>query len=178
MKKQKLLAAGIAVLTIANIAALLFCCFGGPSEPETMVSVKDLSGHDVYVYNVTCPPDKLKHRTVEDAGFIDEIAEMCARATPFRPVTEVDLPLGTERHAVHVIFENGAIEYRFAFFDMEKQLDLESVHRDSPVINVSKSTFDDAGQAQKEWDWFCILPAADYAALYEQLQQYSGGEIV
>ncbi len=170
MKTQKLLTAAAIVCIAANIAVLLFCCFGGPSEPETMVSVKDLSGHDAYVYNVTCPPDKLKHRTVEDAGFIDEIAEMCARATPFRPVTEVDLPLGTER--------NGAIEYRFAFFDMEKQLDLESVHRDSPVINVSKSTFDDAGQAQKEWDWFCILPAADYAALYEQLQQYSGGEIV
>ncbi len=177
MKMQKLLTAALIVCIAANIAVLLFCCFGGPSAPESMVSVEDLSGHDVYIYNATCP-DVFRHRTVEDAGFIDEIAEICARATPFRPVTEVDLPLGAERHAVHVIFENGAIEYRFAFFDMEKQLDLESAHRDSPVINVSKSTFDDAGQAQKEWDWFCILPAADYAALYEQLQRYSDGEIV
>lgn len=178
MKTQKLLTAAAIVCIAANIAVVLLCCFGGPSAPESMVSTDDLSGHDMYVYNVTCPSDKLKHRTVEDAGFIDEISEICARATPFRPVTGLDLPLGTERHAVHVIFENGAVQYRFAFFDMEKQLSFESVHRDSPLINVSKSTFDGQGEAQKDWDWFCILPAADYAALYEQLQRYSGGEIV
>ncbi len=176
MKKQKLPAAGIAVLTIANIAIVLFCCFGGPSEPETMVSVKDLSGHDVYVYNVTCPPDKLKHRTVEDAGFIDEIAEICARATPFRPGTTSDLIMTDH---VSVCFENETDFYSFSLLTgIINKINSGSAHRDSPALSVSKDVFDDAGRRIEEIWCFCTLSAADYAALYELLASYSGGEII
>ncbi len=177
MKKQKLLAAGIAVLTIANIAIVLGCRFGGPAQPETMVSMEDLSGHDVYIYNATCP-DVFRHRTVEDAGFIDEIAEICARATPFRPGTTSDMILGIDVTHVHVRFENETDVYLFSLNEIRERLSLDSPHRDSPALSVSKDVFDDAGRRIEEIGCFCTLPAADYAALYELLANYSGGEIV
>ncbi len=175
MKKQKLLAAGIAVLTIANIAIVLGCCFGSPVQPETMVSMEDLSGHDVYIYNATCS-DIFRHRTVEDAGFIDEIAEICARATPFRPGTTSDLIMADH---VSVCFENETDFYSFSLLTgIINKINSGSAHRDSPALSVSKDVFDDAGRRIEEIWCFCTLSAADYAALYELLASYSGGEII
>lgn len=178
MKTQKLLTAAAIVCIAANIAVVLLCCFGGPSAPESMVSTDDLSGHDMYVYNVTCLSDKLKHRTVEDAVFIDEITELCARATPFRPGTTSDLIMGIDRNHVYVRFENETDFYWFTLSGIKDKIDPGSAHRDRPVFDVIKYTFDDAGRRYEEIGCFCILPAADYAALYERLQRYSGGEIV
>ncbi len=178
MKKQKLLAAGIAVLTIANIAIVLGCRFGGPAQPETMVSTDDLSGHDVYIYNATCP-DVFRHRTVEDADFIGEIAEICARATPFRPGTTSDMILGIDITHVHVKFENETDVYLFSLLTgIINKINSGSAHRDSPALSVSKDVFDDAGRRIEEIWCFCTLSAADYAALYELLASYSGGEII
>lgn len=177
MNRQKLLAVGVVVLTAANLAIVLGCRLGGPAQPETIVSAEDLSGHDVYIYNATCP-DVFRHRTVEDAGFIDEIAEICARATPFRPGTTSDLIMGIDKNHVHVRFENETDFYWFTLFGIKDKIDPGCAHRARPVLDVIKYTFDDAGRRYEEIGCFCILSAADYAALYELLANYSGGEIV
>lgn len=144
-------------------------------DTQTLYSMDDLRGMKLTIHNTTCS-EYWERRTVEDNTFIEEILESCDQTEQFRPITSVDVILGNEEdlYNAYFTFEDETQWVQFSFVAVKEQLDLGFVHRERPVIAVSGGTV----KYDSEWTWYCIMPAADYAALYEQVQMYSDGEII
>ena len=103
--------------------------------------------------------------------------DLSVTAEYFRPVTSVDIKLGINKYDPHYVFDNGQEQYTVGFFEVEKQLDIGFVHRDKPIVTVSKRMLDRT-QSQEDWAWRCTMSAADYAELFETVQTYGGGDIL
>ena len=159
----------------------IVACFAGCSRTATdertgFLSESDLEGYILYVHNVTC--SKVNEvRTVTDSDFLEKITELSITVEQFRPVLSSDMILGKEPEET-VIFENKEGRYIISFDDAEKKLSLYYFYRDEPIVSFSKIKFDDYGQPQIMWQWYCTMSAADYATAFEMIRTYSDGEIV
>ena len=138
----------------------------------------DLRGKDMYVHNVTCN-EPYEMRTVDAADsrdFCRDVISLCTKTEKFRPQSDLfDLTLGAKSEG-YICFKDEKVQYIIEFFDVEKQLDVGFVHRETPTVIVAKDVFDENGNIHSEWTWRCTMTAADHAMLYNLLQHYSGGE--
>ncbi len=156
-----------AVLLAAALWLFLVGCGRQETQALALPSASSLAKCELTIHNVTCP-ELGQARTCADDAVRMRAAELCAAAEPFRPIISTDLILGCGSSSdPSLTFRDGETRYVFTLFDAEAQLDLNSVHRDEPVLAVSA-----AGD-----NWYCILTPAEYAELYELAQTYTGGEL-
>lgn len=145
---------------------------------------QELMECELFIHNAsTASTDK---RTVTDEALKEELVSLCLRAEMFRPMMNEDSTFARwpSEHwpqdiSQNMTFRDGESMYVVSFFDAEGQLAIDAVHRDEPVILVSRWTPDETG-AYPDWLglWYCTMPAADYAQLYEMVYTYDGGQIV
>lgn len=163
----------ISILLITFILMVLSGCQNNDSSH--LVSEKDLKNCDVFINNVTCSAVS-ETRTVNDEAFISELVEICSKVEKFRPVIITDSVTGEPD--AYIIFENESVKYMFSFSDTEKQLDIDYIHRDEPLLCVDKYSLDKDKNPSLEWGWYCSLSPTDFATLYDMLYKYTDGEIV
>ena len=175
MKKRKKLWWSLAA---AAVLAVIVCLAISSSDGVRLPTRWDLRGKTMYVHNITCN-EPYEMRTVDDAEYRDfrrEVVSLCTKAEKFRPHSlGTDMILGGKPEG-YIRFEDEKERYTIEFFDVEKQLDIGFVHRETPVIIVAKDMFDEHGNSHPDWAWRCTMTAADYTTLYNLLQHYSGGE--
>ena len=164
------------LIVIGILLCLVGCAENQTSQKAEFLSESELENCALYIHNVTCS-EVYETRTASDTDYLKQIAKLSVTAQQFRPAISTDLVLGQQLDAYYV-FDNGKVRYTFTFFETEKQLDIGFVHRENPIIIVSKATAADGAQFHEDWDWMCTLTAANYAALYESIQTYTDGEIV
>ena len=175
MKKTKKLWWSLAA---AAVLAVIVCLAISSSDGVRLPRKWDLRGKDMYVHNVTCN-ELHEMRTVDAAesrDFCRDVLSLCTKTEKFRPQSSMtDVILGGKSEG-YIRFEDEKERYTIEFFDVEKQLDVGFVHRETPTVIVAKDVFDENGNVHSEWTWRCTMTAADYATLYNLLQTYSGGE--
>ena len=132
----------------------------------------------LYVHNVTCP-DMDSYRTVEDKTYLENVASLCSKAEPYRPVTTHDQLLGgNEKYEPAAKFVDEEAIYYINFFSSEKQLSIDYIHRDQPLVCISVYEMIGSNTYDCKWSWLCKLTAAEYAELFTLLERYGAGEIV
>ena len=142
-----------------------------------ILTENDLKDCSLFINNMTCS-SRHELRTVEDEDYRDEVASLLMEMTPFRPIISSDIILGDDQEVAVAIFKNEEVQYTISFGDAEKQLSLDYIYRDAPIATVAKAELGDEGQPRNIQEWFCTMSAADYAAAFEMVRTYSGGEIV
>ena len=174
MKKTKKLWWSFAA---AAVLAVIVCLAISSSDGVRLPTKWDLRGKDMYVHNVTCN-ELHEMRTVDAAesrDFCRDVLSLCTKTEKFRPQSSMtDVILGGKSEG-YIRFEDEKERYTIEFFDVEKQLDVGFVHRETPTVIVAKDVFDENGNVHSEWTWRCTMTAADYTTLYNLLQTYSGG---
>ncbi|MCI9317842.1 MAG: hypothetical protein HFF67_07365 [Oscillospiraceae bacterium] len=182
MKKMQILFVLAAVLLLTGSGGLLTGCqSGGPAVLEgPPIRKEDLLERRLFVQpNTSMYDDKV--RTVDDEEFFNQVVDLCAGAEPFRPfVFPYESKAGGPRTA-NFFLVGAADEYAFSFGDVERQLDFGFVHRDKPLLYVGKASVTKEGiynSYKNEWAWFYTLPASNYAALYNLIEMYGGGEVI
>ena len=164
-------------LWIIGILACLVGCSGTAADAQTaLLSKSDLEGRTLYIHNVTCS-EVYEMRTVEDSDYVEKIAGLCVAVEQFRPILSSDVILGEKPDGI-VIFENEEERYTISFSDTKKQLSLDYMYRDEPVVAIENAEFDDYGQPHTIWKWYCTMSAADYATVVEMVRTYTDGEII
>ena len=163
---------------VGVVLAVTVCAALRASDGVRLPAKWDLRGKTMYVHNITCS-EPYEMRTVdgeESRDFCREVISLCTKAEKFRPSSElVDMVMGA-RQEPYVRFEDEEERYVISFFDTERQLDVGFVHREAPMISVEKATRNAQGNYKTDWAWRCTMTAADYATLYNLLQNYGGGE--
>ena len=168
------------LLCLVLIMTLLFSsCGGKETEPgkSKLWQSPSLSSCELWVHNVTVMKDRNQYRTVEDETIRKKVIQICEKAEPFRPITSADETLKEDkfyRYEPVALLENGKERIVVFFTLSEQQLSPEFLYRDQPLVGV---IVEPIGKTASE-KWFCSLPAADYAMLYELLYTYGGGETV
>lgn len=156
------------------LALLTACQSSNQEETGGALTEADLKGCSLSINNITCS-DWFKVRKVDDVALIDDIISLLTPTTPFRPIITPDII--TEKPDATLFFEAEGICYTICFDNAEEQLSLDYIHREKPVISVSKAKVDSQGRVQGIWGWFCTMSAADYATVFEMVACYSKGEI-
>lgn len=166
------------VSAVAAICLLpfLFSACQSTAETDELWSETELLTCDLFVNNVTCG-EIFEMRTVADDTFKGTVVSLFTEAAPFRPIISSDIILGEQGDAYFVL-RNSTAKYTIGFFDVEKQLSLDYVYRDAPMISVETAEIDEMGQTQVISRWYCSLPAKSFALLYEMVQTYTAGEII
>ena len=175
MKKTK------SVLLCFALIMMLLCSSCGGKDTSQLKSKlwqsASLFSCELWVHNVTVMKDRNRYRTVADETIRKTVIQICENAEPFRPITSADEKLKEDkfyRYEPAALLENGK-ERIIVFFTLsEQQLSPDFLYRDQPLVGV---IVEPIGQTVSE-KWFCSLPAADYAMLYELLYTYGGGETV
>lgn len=167
----------LCIIIITSIFFLSACQDNNTESP--LLSKSELKNCDLLIHNVTT--DKFEVRTVPDTTFRDEVISLCTKVESFRPIISADIILGehveADNYFAHFILESETEKYTFSFFDANKQLSLDYIHRDSPMIAVSKDEIDENGSPHPVWSWYCKMSPTDYSSLYEMIQTYTAGEI-
>lgn len=164
-------------LLLACALVFLVACQGDyQAETVGVMSKNDIKDCNLFINNMTCS-DIHEVRTVVDEGYYDEVVSFLVRMKNFRPVISSDVILGKSPET-SAIFESEEVRYTICFIDAEKQLSLDYVYREAPIVGIDKAEIDDYGNPHILWSWFCTMSAADYATAYEMIRTYSGGEIV
>ena len=166
----------LGLCAISLIIAIILSARQSYDDGSILLSEAELSVCDLLVHNVTCS-EIHEVRTVPDAAFRDVIISLIVTTEPFRPTISSDLIMGKQPDA-YFILENEKTKYTVTFFDAEKQLSLDYVFRDAPLISVEKAEIDELGQPQSVWGWYCTFSAAEYAMLYDAIQTYVEGELI
>ncbi|MEA4920301.1 MAG: hypothetical protein VB078_05240 [Clostridiaceae bacterium] len=177
MKRKSALFLQLSVICAVILGGILLlaACKSDNGKNE-LWSESELNTCELLVHNVTCPK-VYEMRTVVEETFKSNVISLCTKATPFRPIISSDIVLGEQSDA-YFTFTNNKIKYTVSFFDAEKQLSLDYIYRDSPMVSIEKAEIDELGQPQSTWKWFCSLPTEDFAMLYEAIQTYTAGEII
>ena len=172
--KKRLWILAVVGVIMATIVCLVIASVDGVRLPTKW----DLRGKTMYVHNVTCS-EPYEMRTVdvaESRDFCRDVISLCTKTEKFRPQSDLfDMILGAKSEG-YICFKDEKERYTIEFFDVEKQLDIGFVHRETPTVIVAKDVFDENGNVHSEWTWRCTMTAADYTTLYNLLQHYSGGE--
>ena len=172
--KKRLWILAVVGVILATIACLVITSVDGVRLPTKW----DLRGKTMYVHNVTgSEPHEMRTVDVaESRDFCRDVISLCTKTEKFRPQSDLfDMILGAKSEG-YICFKDEKVQYIIEFFDVEKQLDVGFVHRETPMIVVEKNVFDENGNIQSGWAWRCTMTAADYTTLYNLLQHYSGGE--
>lgn len=164
-----------AVAVICLLPFLFSACQKAPPQRDELLSESELLTCELFVNNVTCAK-VTELRTVADDTFKETVVSLCTAVTPFRPIISSDIILGEQSDA-YFVFKNSAAKYTIGFFDVEKQLSLDYIYRDTPMISVETAEIDEMGQPQVTSSWYCSLPAKRFALLYEMIQTYTDGEV-
>ena len=142
MKKTKKLWWSLAA---AAVLAVIVCLAISSSDGVRLPRKWDLRGKDMYVHNVTCN-ELHEMRTVDAAesrDFCRDVLSLCTKTEKFRPQSSMtDVILGGKSEG-YIRFEDEKERYTIEFFDVEKQLDVGFVHRETPTVIVAKDVFDD-----------------------------------
>lgn len=169
----------IILAVLLFIALAVTACAGKETEPgkTNIWQSPSLSSCEIWIHNVTVMKDRNQYRTVADEAIRKTVIQICEKAEPFRPITSADETLKEDkfyRYEPVALLENGK-ERIFIFFTLsDQQLSPDFLYRDQPLVGV---IVEPIGKTASE-KWFCSLPAADYAMLYELLYTYGGGETV
>ena len=176
MTKTKKLVWILAVIGAVLAVAIYVAAVSG--DGVRLPAKWDLRGKDMYVHNVTCN-ELHEMRTVDAAesrDFCRDVLSLCTKTEKFRPQSDlIDMILGAKSEG-YICFKDEKVQYTIEFFDVEKQLDVGFVHRETPMIVVAKNVYNENGNIKSGWAWRCTMTAADYTTLYNLLQHYSGGE--
>lgn len=163
------------IIIIMLILTLLTACqSSNQEETDGVLTEADLKGCNLSINNITCS-DIHEVRKVDDVDLIDDIISLLTPTIPFRPILLSDIKPG--KADATLFFETEGIQYTIGFGNAEEQLSLDYIHREKPVISVSKREFDDYGLPHTVWKWYCTMSAADYATAFEMVASYSKGEI-
>ncbi len=132
----------------------------------------DLSGCTVYLHNINCDNfPEYEVYTVTDKAIIENLIENCVHAKKFRPFNMIrEMILGNPENTPALIFETDDCRYHVSLLDVEKQLSLDYIYRDKPVILVEKEAI--AKEATEEWTWYCTLTADKYTTLLNMIDTY------
>lgn len=183
MKTRKISFILAAALLLAG-GLLTGCQISGPAVEGPPILREDLMERTLLVQPVSCSEEGTV-RTVDDGEFFNQVIDLCAEAEPFRLFVEsYEMKAGGPR-TTNFLFRSAADEdtldqYRFAFIDVEEQLDFGYVHRDKPLLLVGKGNYTEHGIYARvyssEWGWLYTLPASNYTVLYNLTERYGGGE--
>ena len=180
MKMRKLL------FVLAGALLLAGCQSGGPAAEGPPILREDLMERTLLVQPLSCSEEGTV-RTVDDGEFFNQVIDLCAEAEPYRLFVEsYEMKAGGPR-TTNFLFrsaadEDAVDEYIFCFIDVEEQLDFGYIHRDKPLLYVGKGNYTENriyGKSYRdEWRWLYTLPASNYAALYNLIETYRGGEVI
>ena len=171
-------------------------------KEEQLWSVDDWRDYEMYVDNRS---DKNIHLTVDEsdpdcAAFKERVLTLCTKIKPYRPVllyyelalgespddskdssnasSEYESTRGNFR-LINITPDDIVETYYVRFFNVSKQISLDYVNRDAPVIWVSKVTRKSGSDTfENELMWYCTMPPDTYVNLFEELISYNHGEEV
>ena len=158
-------------------------------KPRVMIIPSEWENSECYIRNVTCPKDEEIWRAVPDTELCDKLIALCTHMEQFRPTISVDIVLGEKSDSssvcpsAHLNLWDRSRSYgcTVTLFNVDKQLSLDYIYREAPVVSVVTYTIEQEGvyyHANNKTMWYCTMPAADFAALYETIQTYGAGELV
>jgi len=173
MRRQIKLAFAVIIALCITVVIVLFKPSNTPIELPT---VRELKNCELFIQNAAYEIGE--YQAVSDPSFQRDVSRFCADLTPFRPyVLEFDMTLGVSNFTPRMYFVCGSVRYTFSMSDAHDQMQYDFIHRDKPILYVSKTITDEIGQAQEEWCWLCEMDAADYAGLYNTVSRYTEGTI-
>lgn len=178
MKKKMIsLIIALIILFASSVLLIILAVLSGCHKNDSLylLQKKDINDCDIYINNITC--EKINEtRSVKDEEFSKKIATMCTKAKKYRPVITSDYIIGEPD--AYIIFEKESVRYMISFFDVEKQLNLDYIYRNEPLINVDRYSLDQENNPSLDWGWYCTLSACDFATLYEMVFTYTEGDII
>lgn len=161
--------------TILCVGAVLIR-FQMMAQPIDLPSARELENAELFIQNAAYEIGE--YQAVNDPSFQRDVSRFCADLTPFRPyVLEFDMTLGVSNFTPRMYFVCGSVRYTFSMSDAHDQMQYDFIHRDKPILYVSKTITNEVGQAQEAWCWLCEMDAADYAGLYNTVSRYTEGTI-
>ena len=176
MRKKRWIKLSVLACVLIAGAFVLLAVF--QKETPGTVTARDLRDCELYINNFTCS-NKFEMRRVEEEEYRDKIASLVTKVAPFRPRVMDDREAGSSsQDEATAVFKHDKVRYTIACFEVTKQTSLDYVHRENPVVIVTKEHLDERGSPHSAWSWYCTMSAADHAALYALLSSYSGGHIV
>ena len=161
------------------IILLLACLIGlgiyvtvAVHRSERILSKADLSGCTVYLHNLNCENfPEYEVYTVTDKAVVEDLIKNCVYAKKFRPFSTIrEMILGNPENTPALIFEGDECRYHISLLDVEKQLSLDYIYRDKPVILIGKEAI--AKGATEEWTWYCTLSADKFGTLLNMIDRY------
>lgn len=171
--KNKLAFAVVITLCIAVVVIL----FQSRNEPIELPTVRELKNCELFIENAAC--EEGEYQIVNDAAFQKAISQLCKGVKPFRPyVLEFDMLLGVSDFIPHIYFMGENVQYCFIFNGVYEQMQYDFIHRDKPLILVTKSIPDKTGIFQDVWKWYCVMETADYVSLYNMVYKYTDGQFL
>ena len=164
-------------LICAAILAVLFAFTTRQEDPTefSLWSGQEARQGEVLVQNSTCA-DFTQYRTVPDAETNERLLDLCRQMEEHRPFLIIETLLG-EHVTECFTLRTEDTRYTVLLVEVEKQLALDYIHREQPIVYFSKTKLNEEGQWKGE-SWYCKLPAAEFAALCQTIRSYDGGEIV
>lgn len=131
----------------------------------------------LYVHNVTCSGNESVRTT--DVEYKNAAAKLCANVEAFREVTSADTILGSGAYDPYIVFAKDDLLYLVNMFDFQEQLSLDYIYRDEPLVLVTIMHINSTnGAFETDWQYYCKMSAKDYAALFNYVQTYGGGEVL
>ena len=140
-----------------------------------------LSCSKVYIRNRSTPP--IGHtgdvyRTVTDEALKKRLCKLCGDVEIFRSESKVLDQLVGGNIEPSVYFYGEGVRCVITTIESEKQLAIDYVYRDAPLVLISIQEAGTDGRFEKYTNWLCQIPAADYSNLFDILFLYGDGEVV
>jgi len=173
MRRQIKLAFAVIIALCITVVIVLFKPSNTPIELPT---ARDLKNCELLIENAVC--EEGEYQIVTDAAFQKAISKLCQGVEPFRTyIAEFDMILGVGDFIPHIYFTSENVQYCFIFSGVYEQMQYDFIHRDKPLILVTKTVKDKVGELQEAWKWYCVMEAADYSSLYNMVYRYTDGTI-
>lgn len=160
-------------LICAAILAVLFAVSTRQEDPDafSLWSGYEAQQGEVYVYH------DQQTRTVPDPEVKEYLLDLCRQAELYRPL-QPSLDIWERGISGSIRLETGDTWYCFYLGETEKQLALDYIHRDAPIVSVSRYQRNEQDMWELRSSWYCTLPPAEFAALCQAVLTYSGGEVI
>jgi len=166
-KKRWIRISLLACLLIAGVFVFLMV---RQKETPGTITARDIRDCELYISASS------RLRKVKKEDYRDEVAPLVTKVVPLRPVKIQDIhfvPCDSAGSEPFVVFANDNVLYGITFQDGYKQISIDHVNRDNPIVCVSKNEVDEYGDPHLLWLWYCTMSAADYAILYELAVAYT-----
>ena len=174
MKKKSIIFASILLITVLSV--LLVGCNKTYNSNGLWGENELICCDSLFIHNVTCMDQESVRTTVSE--YTEAVAPFCAKVEPFRPYTSVDTELGGSQYDPYLVFVKDNKRYEINMVNFQEQLSLDYYFREEPLVLITISHMDPKEDVLiVDWQWFCVMSAANYAELFNEVQTYGGGEI-